>query len=112
MEMIIAAIIGLVLGGFAMFAFKRIQEQNTKKTAQSEAQKIIQKAHTEAAKLKKDSDLKSKDFETKARRTAETEINKQKAQLKNKESQLERRLSEIESQHKQRADENDPPIDF
>ena len=41
MEIIIAAVIGLLLGSFALFAFKRIQEQNTKKTAQSEAQKII-----------------------------------------------------------------------
>ena len=56
MELVIAAVVGLLLGAFAMFAFKRIQETNTKKTAQSEAQKIIQKAQSEAAKLKKDSD--------------------------------------------------------
>ena len=60
--MIIAAIVGLILGTFGMFAFKRIQEQNTRKTAQSEAQKIIQKAQSESAKIKKDSELKSKDF--------------------------------------------------
>ena len=62
MEMVIAAVIGLILGGFTMFAFKRIQEQNTKKTAQSEAQKIIQKAQSESAKLKKESELKSKEI--------------------------------------------------
>lgn len=107
MELIIATVLGLALGAFAMFAFKKIKEQNTKKTAQSEAQKIISKAQSEAARLKKESETKSKDFETKARKNAETEINKQKAQLKNKESQLERRLKEIEDQHKQRNDEND-----
>jgi len=107
MELVIAAIVGLVFGTFAMFAFKRIQEQNTKRTAQSEAQKIIQKAHSESVKIKKDSELKSKDFELKARRAAETEVNKQKATLKNKETQLERRLKEVEDQHKQRNDDND-----
>ncbi len=107
MELIIAALVGLVIGAFVVFAAIRIRENNTKKTAASEADKIINKAKSEASKLKKDSENKSKDFETKARKTVETEINKQKAQLKNKESQLERRLSEIEAQHKQRADEND-----
>ena len=57
--MIIAAIVGLIFGTFGMFAFKRIQEQNTRKTAQSEAQKIIQKAQSESAKIKKDSEIKS-----------------------------------------------------
>lgn len=107
MELIIATVVGLLVGAFVMFAVKRLQEQSTKKTAQSEAQKIISKAQSEAARYKKESEIKSKDFETKARRNAETEINKQKSQLKNKESQLERRLKEIEDQHKQRNEEND-----
>lgn len=107
MEIVIASIVGILLGAFCMFAFKRLKEQSTKKTANSEAQKIMSKAQSEAARLKKDSEMKAKDFETKARRTAETEINKQKAQLKNKESQLEKRLKEVEDQHKHRSDDNE-----
>ncbi len=107
MEMVIGAVIGLVIGAFTMFAIKKIKDQNTKKTAQSEAQKIISKAQSEAGRIKRDSETKSKDFETKARRNAEVEINKHKSQLKNKESQLERRLKEVEDQHKHRMDEND-----
>lgn len=107
MEIVIAVFAGVVIGAFIMFAYKRIQDQSKKNSAQSEAQKIISRAQSEAQKIKKDSETKSKDFETKARRNVETEINKQKSQLKNKESQLERRLKEIEDQHKQRQDEND-----
>jgi ribonuclease Y len=107
MEMVIAAIVGLIIGAFVMFAVKRLNEQNTKKTAASEAQRIISKAQSEVAKIKKDSEAKAKDFEAKARKNTETEINKQKAQMKNKESQLERRLKEVEDQHKHRMDEND-----
>ena len=44
MEMVIAAIVGLIIGAFVMFAVKRLNEQNTKKTAASEAQRIISKA--------------------------------------------------------------------
>ncbi len=107
MEIVIAAAVGLLIGAFVMFAVKKINEQNTKKTAQTEAQKILSKAQSEVAKIKKDSEAKAKDFELKARKNTETEINKQKATLKNKESQLERRLKEIEDQHKNRSDEND-----
>jgi len=107
MELVISAVVGLIVGAFAVFATFRIHEANTKKTAKSEADKIINKAKSEAAKVKKDSETKSKDFETKTRKNVETEINKQKAQLKNKESQLERRLKEIEDQHRQRVEEND-----
>ena len=107
MEMVIAAIVGLIIGAFAMFAVKRLNEQNTKKTAHTEAQRILSKAQSESSKLKKDSEAKAKDFEVKARKNTETEINKQKAQMKNKESQLERRLKEVEDQHKNRMDEND-----
>lgn len=107
MELIVAAVVGLVIGAFVVFAAIRMHEQSTKKTAQGEADKIINKAKSEASKIKKDSETKSKDFETKARKTVETEINKQKAQLKNKETQFERRLKEIEDQHKHRNDENE-----
>jgi ribonuclease Y len=98
---------GLVVGAFIVFAFKRIQDQNTKKSAKDEAERILNKAKSEALKIKKDSETKAKDFESKARKNVETEINKQKSQLKNKEQQFERRLKEIEVQFKHRQDEND-----
>lgn len=104
---LIFVVVGFLLGGMIVFAFKRIQSQNTKKSAQAEADRIINKAKSESLKIKKDSESKAKDFEAKARKNVESEINKQRSQLKNKESQLERRLKEVEDQFKQRQDEND-----
>lgn len=104
---IVYVLVGLLVGAGFVFAFKRIQDQNTKKSAKEEADRILNKAKSESLKIKKDSELKAKDFETKARKNVETEINKQKSQLKNKESQLERRLKEIDDQFKHRQDEND-----
>lgn len=98
---------GFAVGAFVIFAYQRIQDQNTKKTAVSEAEKILNKAKSESLKIKKDSETKAKDFEVKARKTIETEINKQKVTLKNKETQLERRLKEIEDQNKNKQDENE-----
>ncbi len=107
MELVLYVLVGILVGAFVVFAYKRIQDQNTKKSAHSEAEKIINKAKSESLKLKKDSETKAKDFELKARKTIETEINKQKVTFKNKETQLERRLKEIEDQNKSKQDEND-----
>lgn len=104
---LVYVLVGLVVGAFLMFAVKRLQDQNIKKSAKAEAEKILNKAKSEVLKIKKDSEMKAKDFEQKARRNVETEINKQKSQLKNKESQLERRLKDIEDQFKARQEEND-----
>ncbi len=104
---LIFVLVGLVVGAFIVFAFKRIQDQNTKKSAKDEAERVLNKAKSESIKIKKDSELKANDFELKARKNVETEINKQKSQLKNKESQMERRLKEIDDQFKHRQDEND-----
>ncbi len=104
---LVFVLVGFLIGAFLVFAFKRIQDQNTKKSAKEEADKIMNKAKSESLKLKKDSETKSKDFEMKAKKNAELEINKQKSQLKNKEAQLERRLKEVDDQFKHRHDENE-----
>ncbi|MGZ3769928.1 MAG: ribonuclease Y [Bdellovibrio sp.] len=107
MELVIAAIVGILIGGAVIFIIKRIQDENKKKSARIEAERIINKAKSEAAKLKKDSETKAKDFESRARKNVETDIHKQKSTLKNKESQLDRRLKEIEDQFKQKMEENE-----
>jgi len=104
---LVFVVVGFLVGAFVVFAVKRIQDQNTKKSAKDEAERVLNKAKSEALKLKKDSEVKAKDFEVKARKNVETEINKQKSQLKNKETQLERRLKEVDDQFKTRQEEND-----
>lgn len=107
MEMWITGLIGLLIGGVLTFLVKRAQDNAQKNSAKAEAEKIINRAKSEAAKLKKDSETRAKDFESRARRNVEADIHKQKNQLKNKESQVERRLKEIEEQQKQKLEENE-----
>lgn len=107
MELVITAIIGVLLGATVVFIVKRLQDENKKKSARIEAERIVNKAKSEAVKLKKDSETKAKDFESRARKNVEADIHKQKSTLKNKESQLERRLKEIEDQFKQKMEENE-----
>lgn len=107
MEVVIVAILGLVFGGLIVFVIKRIQDESKKKSARMEADRIVNRANSEAAKIKKDAETKSKDFESRARKNVETDIHKQKSQMKNKESQLDRRLKEVEEQFKQKLEENE-----
>lgn len=107
MEILIAALMGIIFGAAVVFVVKRLQDNNKKKSARIEAERIVNKANSESARLKKDAETKSKDFEARARKNVEADIHKQKSTLKNKESQLERRLKEIDDQFKAKMEENE-----
>ncbi len=107
MEVVISVILGLIVGGVAVFYLKKMQDEAQKKSARIEADKIINRAKSESAKIDKDSKNRAKDFEIRARKNVESDIQKQKSKLKNQESQLERRLKEIDEQLKQKLEEND-----
>jgi ribonuclease Y len=107
MEVVIVSILGLVFGGAIVFVIKRVQDESKKKSARMEADRIINRANSESAKIKKDAETKAKDFESRARKNVETDIHKQKSQMKNKESQLDRRLKEVDDQFKQKLEENE-----
>jgi ribonuclease Y len=105
-EVVITALVGLLLGGVGVFIFKKMQDEATKKSAKSEAEKIINKAKSESVRIKRDSESKAKDFEARARKNVEQDIQKQKNQLKQKEQQLERRLKEMEDEHNRKIEDN------
>lgn len=107
MEVVIAVLVGLLVGGAVVFFIKKMRDEAQKRSAHIEAEKITNKAKTEAAKIDRDSKARAKDFETRARKNVEQDIQKQKSALKNKESQLERRLKEIDEQHKAKVEENE-----
>jgi len=107
MEVVISVILGLIVGGVVIFYVKRMQDEAQKKSARIEADKIVNRAKSEASKIDKDSKTRAKDFETRARKNVEVDIQKQKSKLKNQESQLERRLKEVDEQLKLKLDEND-----
>ncbi len=107
MEVVIGIIIGLLVGGVGVFLIKKMQDEAQKKSARMEADRIVNRAKSEAARIDKDSKTRAKDFETRARKNVEADIQKQKSKLKNQESQLERRLKELDDQQKAKLEEND-----
>ena len=45
---LVFVLVGFLVGAFVVFAFKRIQDQNTKKSAKDEADRILNKAKSES----------------------------------------------------------------
>lgn len=107
MEVLLTLIGGLLVGAVGMFYVKKIQDDAQKKSAKIEAEKILSKAKNESAKIDKDAKAKAKDFEARARKNVEQDIQKQKSKLKNQETQLDRRLKELDDQQKSKLEENE-----
>jgi ribonuclease Y len=109
-EVVIAALCGLGLGGLVVFLVKRYQDETKKRSARIEAERIINKAKSEAAKIEKDSKNRAKDFETRARKSVEADVQKQKVKLKNQEGQLERKLKELDDLKKKQLDDQEKSL--
>ncbi len=105
MEIVIASVLGLVLGGVVTFFVKKFQDEAKKKSAQIEAERIINRAKSEAQKIDKDSKARAKDFETRARKNVEQDILKQKNKLKSLEGQFDRKLKDQEEEHKRKMED-------
>jgi ribonuclease Y len=75
------ALVGLIGGGASVVAYRRLQDERKLKNASVEAEKILHRAKSEASRIDRDSRQKAKDFEIRARKNAESDIQKQKQKL-------------------------------
>ncbi|MEI7973436.1 MAG: ribonuclease Y [Bdellovibrio sp.] len=107
MEIIVASIVGLLLGAVLSFTIKKMKDEAQKKSARQEADRILNRAKAEAARIEKDSKARAKDFESRARRNVEQDIQKLKNQLKSRESQLEKKLKDLDEVALARKEEAD-----
>ena len=83
MEVVIAAVISLLVGGVGVFLVRKMQDDAKKKSAHSEADRILNKARSEAARIDKDAKSKAKDFESRARKKRRARNRKAKKQSEN-----------------------------
>ncbi len=96
---------GLVVGLVSFYMYRQMLDGKKKNSAQKEADRIINKAKSQAGKIERDSKSKAKDFESRARRNAEKDIQKQKQSLKNQENKLKDKESKLERDFNRRAQE-------
>ncbi len=87
---VLGALVGLITGSLLALFFKNQADMKTKKTAEKEAERILQKAQAQSAKIDRESKKRAKDFEKRARRNAEDEIRKEKDQILKSKEELKR----------------------
>ena len=71
---IVALVAGLAFGAVAMLLYRNAMDEKTKKSAADEAERIVQKARSEASRIDRDAKTRAKDFEARARKSAEKYI--------------------------------------
>lgn len=97
--------IGMALGAALFFAYKKMAENNKKKSAQAEAEKIIDRAKGESQKIMSNAERKGKDFEIRAKKNAEQDIRKQKEALGKEEEKLKDRQKHLEKEYRRKEDQ-------
>ena len=112
---VIASLLGgLIVGAFGLYVLLKLTGQKTLLSAEKEADKIIQRAKGQVAKIERDATQRAKDFEVRARKNVEVDIRKEKQKiqqtenvLKEKEGKLEREVRRREEQLNQKGRELD-----
>jgi ribonuclease Y len=105
MSAIISIVAGFVVGAFGLYAILKLTGQKTLLSAEKEADKIIQRAKGQVAKIEKDATQRAKDFEGRARKNVEVELRKEKQKIQTTENQLKERESKLEREIKRREEQ-------
>lgn len=102
---LLMAIIGLFAGAVGATYAKRMKDEKTKRGAEGEAERILSKARSDAQRVDRESKQRAKDFETRARRSAESDIQKQKQKLQQEERQLHDKEAKLEKEFQSKETE-------
>src|ERR1041385_1103144 len=104
MSAVVSLLAGLSVGAFGLYAILKLTGQKALLSAEKEADKIIQRAKGQVAKIEKDATQRAKDFEIRARKNVEVELRKEKQKIQQVESQLKEREGKLERENKRRED--------
>lgn len=102
---VLSLVIGMAVGAALFFAYKKMVETSKKKSAQVEADKIINRAKSESQKIMSSAERKGKDFEVRAKKNAEKDIRQQKDELSKQESKLKERQKQLEKEYRKKEEQ-------
>ena len=102
---VVALLGGISVGAFGLYTVLKLTGQKTMLSAEKEADKIIQRAKGQVAKIERDANQRAKDFEIRARKNVEVEIRKEKQRIASTEQQLKEREGKIERDAKRKEDQ-------
>src|ERR1044072_3795904 len=102
---IVSLLGGISVGAFGLYGILKLTGQKAMLSAEKEADKIIQRAKGQVAKIERDATQRAKDFEIRARKNVEVEIRKEKQRITTTEQQLKEREGKIERDAKRKEDQ-------
>lgn len=96
---------GISVGAAGLYALLKLTGQKTLLSAEKEADKIIQRAKGQVAKIERDATQRAKDFETRARKNVEVDIRKEKQKIQQIENQLKEREQKLDRENRRREEQ-------
>ncbi len=102
---LVYVLIGIAIGAGAFAGYRMTVDNKRKKTAASEASRLLNKARSDAARLEKEAADKARDAEQRVRKNMEVEVRKQKDQARMHEQKLEDRSKELEREYKRKQED-------
>ncbi len=101
----ICLIVGLLLGGGVFAFYRKMMDQKNRTSAALEAERIINKAKSQATKIERDTQARSKDFENRARRNVEAEIKRDRQKIQNTETGLKDREQKLDREYRRKEEQ-------
>lgn len=102
---LISLLAGLSIGGVGLYAILKLTGQKALLSAEKEAEKVIQRAKGQVAKIERDATQRAKDFEVRARKNVEADIRKERQKIQNTENQLKEREAKLDREIKRREEQ-------
>ncbi|HMN67637.1 MAG TPA: ribonuclease Y [Bdellovibrionales bacterium] len=102
---IVSLLAGVSIGAVGLYAILKATGQKTLLSAEKEAEKVIQRAKGQVAKIERDAAQRAKDFETRARKNVEVDIRKEKQKITQTEQQLKERETKLEREYRRKEDQ-------
>ncbi len=99
---VIALIVGTAAGAGGFYFYTNLQKKKKVLKAKGEAEQIMGKAQAEAQRIDRDSKNRARDFETKARKNVEQDIQKQKTQVQGLERSLKDKERNLDQTYQQK----------
>jgi ribonuclease Y len=96
---ILAALLGLVLGGLAVYKIVRRQDRISLSSAQRQSEEIVAQARKEADNIRLEAELKAKEELFKKREAFTREVEQSRQELREQERRLEKREDNLEQKH-------------
>lgn len=105
LSLLIGVVVGALLGAGGVTLYKNMVAKKKRDGARREAEKILQRAKSEATRIERDSKNRARDFEQRARKNAENDISKQKARLSQQENKMREKEGQLDRNYKKKEAE-------